>query len=331
MLYAYRCALNLLVRIHLKPIHILSFVFLSVEKLRVGTVILIPTARIYCEQWQNWFSAQSSIVYLTLSVINCVISPAMSHFEELLQCPYNRSHRILPHAMQRHMFKCRKNNASKKLVSCPFNTIHLVPGPELKLHLVSCPDRATFDLYKYCIASGPSSSNSSYKNDEPELIYHDSISTQGPGKSLQDDDECWDDSAVPAYNPQKYCKSAKIIRKATLLRPSDKQKFYRQEHQRHRELDSDRKQSKPQTNRKKDHIPLDRSSFKDFRGPVTESEYSSEEPKMAPEKTLQDDGKGRDRPLQKKQDTHQQEVGSVGNDIDEISAQFSKKISVGCK
>ncbi|XP_039447780.1 gametocyte-specific factor 1 homolog [Culex pipiens pallens] len=168
----------------------------------------------------------------------------MSLVEDLLFCPYNRAHRIRPDAMPKHLYKCRRNHPKTKLVICPFNTIHHVPGPELNTHIAECPDRAAFELYKYCITDGSRQSHTPTAL-EPELIYNNEPprrsltpesgfgdAEEATRRSLQDDDECWDESAVPAYNPHAYCKSANVIRKATNMKKSQKREFYQAERER---------------------------------------------------------------------------------------------------
>ncbi|KXJ77470.1 serine/arginine repetitive matrix protein 5 [Aedes albopictus] len=160
----------------------------------------------------------------------------------LLECPYNKSHRVQATAMARHLFKCRKMHPNIEFVTCPFNHAHKVAEPELKMHTATCEDRANFDMYKYCITTAAATHTSS-EAQEPELIYNqeDPIA---PQKVHDDDDECWDDLRIPAYNPQEYCAQAKIIRKATLKTPAEKRAFYEQEMKRHKELDVKIKQEK---------------------------------------------------------------------------------------
>lgn len=173
-------------------------------------------------------------------------------YNELLQCPYEKAHRIQAHAMSKHLFKCRKNHPHQKFVSCPFNESHRVAAPELKIHTQNCEDRASFDTYKYCIATG--SGNVPECAKEPVLVYNNTP-PKDPFKSYRDksktsddeaepekkssfldDDECWDDMNVPAYNPQKYCEKANVIRKATLKTPSEKKAFYEAERLRLQDL-----------------------------------------------------------------------------------------------
>ncbi|XP_055614357.1 gametocyte-specific factor 1 homolog [Uranotaenia lowii] len=175
-------------------------------------------------------------------------------YTELVQCPYEKAHRIQPHAMSKHLFKCRKNHPKLDYVSCPFNESHRVPAQELKLHSKDCPDRASIETYKYSIATTASACIPGEQSQQPKLIYNrqkpDPIHTNyrnprpevsddddgEPAAASLDDDECWDDMNLPAYNPQEYCKNAKVIRKATLKTPAEKKKFYENERLRLRDL-----------------------------------------------------------------------------------------------
>ncbi|XP_053698277.1 arginine/serine-rich coiled-coil protein 2 [Sabethes cyaneus] len=160
----------------------------------------------------------------------------------LLECPYNKAHRVQATAMARHLFKCRKMYPDTKFVICPFNHAHRIAEPELKMHTATCEDRANFDMYKYCITTA-AATHGTTEAQEPELIYNNEDPI-APKKVHDDDDECWDDLRIPAYNPQEYCANAKIIRKATLKTPAEKRKFYEEETQRHRQLDTKIKREK---------------------------------------------------------------------------------------
>lgn len=174
-------------------------------------------------------------------------------YDDLLQCPYEKAHRILAPAMSKHLFKCRKNHPHQKFVSCPFNESHHVPEPELKIHVQKCEDRANFETYKYNIATP----NTSHAWKTPELVYNtnppkdpfknyrnstkDEDEPDTENSSSTFNDECWDDMDMPAYNPEEYCKKAKVIRKATLKTPSEKKAFYESERLRLQDLKLDEK------------------------------------------------------------------------------------------
>lgn len=201
----------------------------------------------------------------------------------LLECPYNKSHRVQATAMARHLFKCRKMHPNTEFVTCPFNHAHKVAAPELKMHTATCDDRANFDMYKYCITTAAATHQSS-EAQEPELIYNQEDPV-GPQKVQADDDECWDDLRIPAYNPEEYCSQAKIIRKATLMTPAEKRTFYENEMKRHRDLDVKIKLEKgediePTTSRNEEHKKRPRSrspvrSRKRSRSPLVVTRHRS--------------------------------------------------------
>lgn len=166
-------------------------------------------------------------------------------YGELLQCPYEKAHRIMGSGMAKHLYKCRKNHPKSKMVPCPFNETHHIPQPELKFHTSQCEDRGTYETYKYSVVaeapfkvtpeltynsippSEPSSGTSKKREKKP--------ASSVPVSSL-DPDECWDDMNEAPYNPQKYCESAKVIRKATLKKPAEKKAFYEAERLRLQDL-----------------------------------------------------------------------------------------------
>lgn len=80
------------------------------------------------------------------------MSEIMSNYratEELLDCPFDPVHRILPHRMTRHITKCWKNHRDADVKVCPFNATHIIKTPLFQSHIVSCPERAIVerDIY----------------------------------------------------------------------------------------------------------------------------------------------------------------------------------------
>ncbi|XP_050699064.1 protein D7-like [Eriocheir sinensis] len=61
--------------------------------------------------------------------------------ENLLTCPYNSSHQIIPHRMAMHLIKCKKNYPNMDMKECIFNAVHVVPASEFQAHLLSCEDK----------------------------------------------------------------------------------------------------------------------------------------------------------------------------------------------
>uniref|UniRef100_A0A8B9M2N3 Gametocyte specific factor 1 n=3 Tax=Accipitrinae TaxID=8955 RepID=A0A8B9M2N3_9AVES len=63
--------------------------------------------------------------------------------ERLIQCPYNKHHRIRACRFPYHLVKCRKSypEVAKELATCPFNARHLVPQADLSDHIMKCNDK----------------------------------------------------------------------------------------------------------------------------------------------------------------------------------------------
>ncbi|XP_035792589.1 uncharacterized protein LOC118466861 [Anopheles albimanus] len=81
------------------------------------------------------------------------MEPSAESVIDLLECPYNPAHQLLPHTMARHISKCRRAHGILKLVQCPFNPEHRVPELEMTLHKLECEDRAAFEQYTFCFTT----------------------------------------------------------------------------------------------------------------------------------------------------------------------------------
>ncbi|XP_071655986.1 gametocyte-specific factor 1 [Patagioenas fasciata] len=68
--------------------------------------------------------------------------------EQLVQCPYDKSHQIRVARLPYHLVKCEKNNpgVARRLATCPFNARHRVPRTAFQHHIASCPDKRQLDL-----------------------------------------------------------------------------------------------------------------------------------------------------------------------------------------
>ena len=74
--------------------------------------------------------------------------------EELVQCPYDPVHRILPKRMQTHLIKCRKAvlgqptspyyQRALNMEICKFSTKHHIQKEQLDAHHRNCPDKKEF-------------------------------------------------------------------------------------------------------------------------------------------------------------------------------------------
>ncbi|XP_059835887.1 gametocyte-specific factor 1-like isoform X3 [Hypanus sabinus] len=67
--------------------------------------------------------------------------------EDLLQCPYDKSHHIRACRFPYHLVKCRKNfpDIARKLESCPFNARHCIPKAEMMHHIMNCVDKKVIE------------------------------------------------------------------------------------------------------------------------------------------------------------------------------------------
>ncbi|NXN74983.1 GTSF1 factor, partial [Himantopus himantopus] len=67
--------------------------------------------------------------------------------ERLIQCPYNKHHRIRASRFPYHLVKCRKSypEVAKELATCPFNARHLVPRADLSDHIMKCNDKGILE------------------------------------------------------------------------------------------------------------------------------------------------------------------------------------------
>ncbi|KAM9617142.1 gametocyte-specific factor 1 isoform 3-T12 [Morphnus guianensis] len=68
--------------------------------------------------------------------------------EELVPCPYDKSHLIRVSRLPYHLVKCQRNNpkVARTLATCPFNARHRVSQGKLQSHIASCPDKHQTDL-----------------------------------------------------------------------------------------------------------------------------------------------------------------------------------------
>ncbi|XP_060677088.1 gametocyte-specific factor 1-like isoform X2 [Hemiscyllium ocellatum] len=62
--------------------------------------------------------------------------------DQLLVCPYDRSHQIRSSRFPYHLVKCRENHPelANMIRVCPFNARHRIPQPEFQRHLLHCED-----------------------------------------------------------------------------------------------------------------------------------------------------------------------------------------------
>ena len=125
--------------------------------------------------------------------------------EELMQCPYDPVHRILPKRMQTHLIKCRKAilgqptspyyQRAKDMVVCKFNSKHHVQNDELDAHHFKCPDKKEFF----------SNVATETENGDPQKVpgWMKLIDDSALKKQPAGDEESWEDEWQQTYDPME--------------------------------------------------------------------------------------------------------------------------------
>ncbi|KAI9581102.1 hypothetical protein GQX74_014485 [Glossina fuscipes] len=129
--------------------------------------------------------------------------------DDMVACPYNKSHMMLRKSLAKHLVKCRPNYLNVELQKCPFNNTHLVTDAEFINHVNICPDRKLITQYN-CV---------------PKLEDH-------PQHKPIETDENWDNTEVEDYDPKKYLENARVLRQPEGACPSARNEFIKKERQR---------------------------------------------------------------------------------------------------
>lgn len=72
----------------------------------------------------NIQSTAGAAVFVNIEMSN------LPGFEDLVECPYNKSHQILRSRIQTHLVKCRKNHPNSGKRTCLFNVTHIINKEE---------------------------------------------------------------------------------------------------------------------------------------------------------------------------------------------------------
>ncbi|XP_034251980.1 uncharacterized protein LOC117651764 [Thrips palmi] len=130
--------------------------------------------------------------------------------ELIVQCPYEKSHRVRRAIFPMHLAKCARD-AKYALAKCSFNYTHHVRQEELEEHEKNCPDRYSFEASLVQI-----------KEDNYLAIPFEHI-------ELPPSTENWDDGAVNHFNPKAVTNSEDrekfVIRTRHCLAPAERKAF----------------------------------------------------------------------------------------------------------
>uniref|UniRef100_A0A1A9UI58 Odorant receptor n=1 Tax=Glossina austeni TaxID=7395 RepID=A0A1A9UI58_GLOAU len=131
--------------------------------------------------------------------------------DDMVACPYNKSHMMLRKRLAKHLVKCRVSYPNVELQKCPFNNAHLVPDAEFLNHINICPDRKLITQYK-CVAV-------------PKL-------EDRPQHKPVEADENWDNIEVEDYDPKKYLENTRVLRQPEGTCSSARKEFVKKERKR---------------------------------------------------------------------------------------------------
>ena len=145
---------------------------------------------------------------------------------DLVQCPYDKSHRILRHRFQVHLVRCRKNFPLAQVVTCPFNVTHVLNKKELDWHVTVCPERKTFENFRHreepieglstTMDTSFSADNSAHQGDQFKV----------PIDPIDASTENWEnDPDVPSYDPKAYVENAPVLRMPVGMSPAQRNEF----------------------------------------------------------------------------------------------------------
>ena len=122
--------------------------------------------------------------------------------DDLITCPYNKSHQIRPERMQRHLIVCRKDvlskpnhpfhKAAKDLERCPFDANHHIKKSEMESHIQECPSKR--EMKTVVLTEAPSWRKS--------VVTEKSEAAVEAAENWDDDDKEDLDNPQPGYNPQ---------------------------------------------------------------------------------------------------------------------------------
>ena len=61
--------------------------------------------------------------------------------KELVQCPYDKTHKVREDRLVVHLNKCQHQHQDMQFVVCPFNFEHHMPIDDYEKHYEICPNR----------------------------------------------------------------------------------------------------------------------------------------------------------------------------------------------
>lgn len=153
----------------------------------------------------------------------------VSSYEKVVQCPYERSHLIVPDRLSVHLVKCRKNHPNTDVKICPYNSNHHIQAARYSTHLDDCDSK---DLAVHLLQESVAErrQNCSVASIDSGLCSISPSPSNNTTDSNIDDEEDWEkDLIAEPYDPVKRSLEMNVIRKPRGLTPGQRREFVLQE------------------------------------------------------------------------------------------------------
>jgi hypothetical protein len=153
----------------------------------------------------------------------------VSSYEKVVQCPYERSHVIVPDRLSVHLVKCRKNHPNSNVKICPYNSNHHIQAAKYDTHLDDCDSK---DLAVHLLQESVAESrqNCSFASIDSGICSISPSPSNNTNSNNTDDEEDWEkDLIAEPYDPVKRSLEMNVIRKPRGLTPGQRREFVLQE------------------------------------------------------------------------------------------------------
>jgi len=152
--------------------------------------------------------------------------------DDLVTCPYNKSHRIKKSRFAVHLEKCSRSDTSGKFRICNYNSSHHVKIEEMKEHLLTCPDKIKIEASMFERQLKAASVNMVLEKEPEQPVQY------------YEEEEDWDKLECATYQPQAAIMNRKVMRNIQNATPSQRREFRKQEAERFKKLEENGEPSK---------------------------------------------------------------------------------------
>ncbi|XP_017879200.1 uncharacterized protein LOC108624428 [Ceratina calcarata] len=143
----------------------------------------------------------------------------MMPIETSITCPFDKTHNILKHKMQTHLYKCKRNYPGQK-VTCVFDSSHLLDPEEWQHHFMTCPSSGCIKRHEMNF-------------EQPQQVGTvplEEVCSIAPVVESADTDD-WNGS-YPSYDPVAQSENKSVFRVQVGLSKAKKREYKYQERER---------------------------------------------------------------------------------------------------